>query len=67
MNEKTKKYLVITAYQALTALGIFLVLFILDKLAPKITDALGVIWSKNTDLKKTAKLMREFMKELIPF
>ena len=67
MNEKTKKYLVITAYQALTALGIFLVLFILDKLAPKTTDALGVIWSKNTDLKKTAKLMREFMKELIPF
>ncbi|MBQ8807968.1 MAG: hypothetical protein IJZ81_01515 [Clostridia bacterium] len=67
MNEKTKKYLVITAYQALAALGIFLVLFVIDKLAPRITDKLGVIWSKNTDLKRTAQLMRAFMKELLPF
>ena len=51
----------------MAALGIFLVLFVIDKLAPRITDKLGVIWSKNTDLKRTAQLMRAFMKELLPF
>lgn len=67
MNEKTKKHLIILAYQSVLALGLFLLLFVLSRFAPQLTEKISVIWTKNTDLKKAARLFADILKELLPF
>lgn len=67
MNEKMKKSLMMLAYQSALALGIFVVLFVINRFLPQVTDKISVIWTKNTDLKKVGQLLLEISKELIPF
>lgn len=67
MNEKMKKHLMILAYQSAVATGIFIVLFVLNRFVPEVTDKISVIWTKNTDLKKVGRLLYEIVKELMPF
>lgn len=67
MNEKMKKRLTMLAYQAALALGIFIILFVLDSFAPQLIDKLSSVWTKNTDIKKAGRLLLELSEELIPF
>lgn len=67
MNEKMKKRLTMLAYQAALALGIFIILFVLDSFAPQLIDKLSSVWTKNTDIKKAGRLLIELSEELIPF
>lgn len=67
MNEKMKKRLTMLAYQAALALGIFIILFVLDSIAPQLIDKLSSVWTKNTDIKKAGRLLLELSEELIPF
>ena len=55
------------AYQAALALGIFIILFVLDSFAPQLIDKLSSVWTKNTDIKKAGRLLLELSEELIPF
>lgn len=67
MSEKMKKRLTMLAYQAALALGIFIILFLLDSFAPQLVDKLSSVWTKNTDIKKAGRLLLELSEELIPF
>lgn len=67
MSEKMKKRLTMLAYQAALALGIFIILFVLDSFAPQLVDKLSSVWTKNTDIKKAGRLLLELSEELIPF
>jgi hypothetical protein len=67
MSEKMKKRLTMLAYQAALALGIFIILFVVDSFAPQLLDKLSSVWTKNTDIKKAGRLLLELSEELIPF
>ena len=67
MSEKIKKQLIILAYQAVFAAGMFLFILAMRHFAPELTEKISVIWTKNTDLKKVGRLLLEAGDELLPF
>lgn len=67
MNENTKKYLIALSYRTAFALGLFLLLFVLSKAAPGLTEKISLIWTKNINLEKMEELLSQFVKELFPF
>lgn len=67
MSEKIKKQLIILAYQAVFAAGLFLFVLAMSRFAPEWTEKISVIWTKTTDLKKVGSLLLEAGKELLPF
>ena len=67
MKEKTKKYLIITAYKGAFALGIFLIIFIIGFFAPAFTEKISPIWEKNMNIGQVKELSYNLLKELFPF
>lgn len=67
MNDKIKYFLILTVYRAIAAAIILAVIVLLDFFAPKVTNRIECIWTKNTDFTKVTRLLCETVKELNPF
>ena len=66
MNEKIKKVLTELFYKTLVAAAILLIVFALRFFFPDTAEKISVIWTKNTDLKKTGALLVKTFKEICP-
>ena len=67
MNDKLKDFLILTAYRAVAAAVILIVIAGINFLAPRITQSISRVWTKNTDFTKVTKLFSQTAKELVPF
>ena len=67
MNDKLKDFLILTAYRAVAAAVILIVIAGINFLTPHITQSISRVWTQNTDFKKVAELFSKTAKELIPF
>lgn len=67
MNEKVKKLLMEYGYKTLVAAVILLAVFALRFFFPDTAEKISIIWTKNTDLKKTGALLVKTFKEISPF
>ena len=66
MNEKAKKLFMECGYKFVIAAVIFLVILALRFFFPETAEKVSVIWTKNTDLKKTGALLVKIFKEICP-
>lgn len=66
MNEKIKKRALECGYKFVIAAVIFLVFLALRYFFPDAAEKISVIWTKNTDLKKTGALLVKIFKEICP-
>lgn len=67
MNDKLKDYLILTAYRAIAAAVILIVIAGINFLTPHIMQSLSRLWTQTTDFKKVIELLSETVKELVPF
>ena len=67
MNERAKKYLIILLYQSAISLGVFLLLFLLNRFTPELVEKISVIWTKSINLEKMEGLLSNVLRELFPF
>ena len=67
MNDKLKEFLILTAYRAVAAAVILIVIAAINFLTPDITQRISRLWTQNTDFKKVMELLSETAKELAPF
>ncbi len=65
MNDKLKEFLILTAYRAVAAVVILIVIAGINFLTPDITQSMSRVWTQNTDFKKVIELLSETAKELI--
>ena len=66
MNDKLKHFLILTAYRAIAATVILIVIAAINFLTPDITRHISRVWTETTDFKKVTELLSETMNELIP-
>ncbi len=67
VNERAKKYLIIFLYQCAISLGVFLLLFLLNRFTPELIEKISVIWTKSINLEKMEGLLSDVLRELFPF
>lgn len=67
MNDKLKDFLILTAYRAVAAAVILIVIAAINFLTPNITQSISRVWTQNTDFKKVIALLTDTAKELVPF
>ena len=67
MKEKTKKYLIMTAYRTAVAVGIFVILWIIGFFAPSFYEKLRPLWTKNINIGQVKAIVCDLIKELSPF
>ena len=67
MKEKTKKYLIMTAYRGMVAVGIFIILWLIGFFIPSFYEKLRHFWTKNINIGQVKALLQELGKELFPF
>ncbi len=67
MKEKTKKYLIMSAYRGAFALGIFIILQAIGAFAPSLIENLSPVWTKSINISKVKSLSYNLLKELFPF
>ena len=67
MNDKLKDYLILTAYRAIAAAVILIVIAAINFLTPDITQRISRLWTQTTDFKKVIELLSETARELVPF
>ena len=67
MKEKTKKYLIMTAYRGMVAVGIFIILWLIGFFAPSFYENLRPVWTNNINIGQVKALLQELGKELFPF
>ncbi|MBQ8391631.1 MAG: hypothetical protein IJX50_03685 [Clostridia bacterium] len=67
MNDKLKDFLILTAYRAVAAAVILIVIAAINFLTPDITQSISSVWTQNTDFKKVIVLLTDTARELIPF
>lgn len=66
MNDKLKHFLILTAYRAVAAAIILIVIAAINFFTPDITRRISRVWTQNTDFKKATELLSETVRELIP-
>lgn len=66
MNEKIKKRVLECGYRFVIAAVIFLSIMALHYFFPGVSEKISVVWTKNTDLKKTGELLIKIIKEISP-
>ncbi len=67
MKEKTKKYLIMSAYKGVVALGIFIILRAIGFFSPAFIEKLSPVWAKSINISKVKSLSYNLLKELFPF
>ena len=67
MNDKLEDFLILTAYRAVAAAVILIVIVAIIFLTPDITQSISSVWTQNTDFKKVIELLTDTARELIPF
>ena len=67
MKEKSKKYLIMTAYRGAAAVGIFAILWLIGFFIPSFYEKLRPLWTKNINIGQVKALLQDLGKELLPF
>ena len=67
MNDKLRHFLILTAYRAIAAAVILIVIAAINFLTPDITRHISRVWTELIEEKDlSAKLLSETVRELIP-
>ena len=67
MKEKTKKYLIMTAYRGAVAVGLFAILWLIGFFIPSFYEKISPLWTKNINIGQVKALLQDLGKELFPF
>ena len=65
MKERLKKYFLNLSYRTAVAIGLFILVFVLSRTAESIFAKISSVWTKDTDLLKAARLLKELARVLI--
>ena len=66
MQEKAKKYFLSLAVRAAVAAVIFAILFIINRIFPRLIDVVRPVWAKSMDIQKIGVLLKTVLNEALP-